>query len=498
MKANVTELFNNARKLLDNGETKKSIKLARYAATKTQNPLIRTINLSGILIDAGSDLKNTNLIWEGVRLLESQKDYVKKQHLYSLHYNLGTGYLAIGQKERGYGPGTKPSLSKAVNHFDECLRYQKNYDAQVNLSIALMEQGRYIEALDELREVIPENPKHHKALATRGLTLMKINSWMWKHKCLPQKAFLDYKKAVEIAKDEPIYLKSYKATLQQFKKEVNHPKLHPKKSNKVVNWIWKNKLALNPCPLCAIETPYAFDVYTLPSILKGSKRRPSLEEVIEIINSLHRSFSTARWCLMEGIGIVPIKLKKQITIWRVSPFSTHNIEIGLIMTAFSGFYSILSQISFAINSYFHLKHNEKKVKFNTIWGRPRKYKDIPKNRSELHPALKRTATPALSALYRLALSMEYGLGRYSDLRLLRNSLEHHVVVATYDCQHSSYFKSVDQDDLIQKTIKMGRIAKAAIWYFGATAWRGEYERLKRSIRKDVKIKKGDSPTIIRL
>lgn len=493
MKANVTELFNNARELLDHGETKRAIKLARYAAIKTQNPSIRTINLSGILIDAGSDLKNTKLICEGIRLLELQKNYVKKEHLFPLHYNLGTGYLAIGQKERGYGPGTRPSLSESVNHFDECLRYQKNHDAKVNLSSALMEQGRYIEALDELEEVISENPKHHVALSNRGSTLMKIHDWMWPHTDLRKAALIDYDKAAKLSKDEPIFYKRYLSTLDQLQREVNRPVLQRKAPSKIDKWIWQSKLAMNPCPLCRIETPSAFDTYTLATRLKGGRRRPSATELIALVNTLHQSFGTSRWCLMKGIGITPIKEREQIVILLGSPSARHDLKIGLIMTALSGFYGILSQIAFGLNLYFYLKHNTKKVKFDTIWSSLGNCKGIPQIRSDIHSGLKRLATPPLSALYRLALSMQHGSGRYSELRSLRNSLEHHIVVATTEEIKSTYYESIEIDDLVQKTIKMGRIAKAAIWYFGATVWRGEHERLKRSIRKGVKIKKGETP-----
>lgn len=484
MTSDINLLFQLSQDLISRGKNIEALKTARLAALKSRGNIRSKISLSGILIDAGSALNSIKHVKEGVNLLESIKPFIKRTQHFAYHYNIGTGYLTLGQKERGFGVGTKPSLSKAIDHFDESLRYNNNYDARVNLAIALIDQGRSIEALDELEEVISQNPNHHVAIANRAKALVKINNWIFPHNDLEIQALIDYKKAALLAKDDISYLNQYIRIMKDFEKDIKIPKIIYKNPNQIEKLIWENRLSLNPCPLCNIESPKSFDVYTLHGRLSGPNRRPSSEEVDQIVNSLHRNYSSARYCLLQAINAAPFQGKNQIILMPTPSFSNDSIENGLIIMSFLGFYSILSQISYAMNSYFHLNHNELRVKFNTIWGKPNyKKKSIPLIRSEIHPSLKRIITPSLSALYRLALSLEIGLGRYSDLRILRNNLEHHVVILSKTKRNSRFFKDIDKDELLQKTIKIAIISKAALWYFCSSIWKAEYERLKKISKK---------------
>ncbi|GAG28942.1 unnamed protein product, partial [marine sediment metagenome] len=98
-----------------------------------------------MLIDAGSDLSDLKLIREGIKLLKLDSGLIEENYPINFHYNLGTGYLALGKKERGKGPGTRPSLSEAVKHFDASLSAKQHPDTQTNLASALIAQGRWIE-----------------------------------------------------------------------------------------------------------------------------------------------------------------------------------------------------------------------------------------------------------------------------------------------------------------------------------------------------------------
>jgi tetratricopeptide (TPR) repeat protein len=462
------------------------------------------ITLGGLLIDAGGALNERRLVKEGVDLLEDALASVPDEYLADAHYNLGTGYLALGQRERGVGPGTRASLTNAVSHLNESLQLRPTPNTRTNLAAALMAQGRWIEAYDELEMVLTEVPSHHVALARQAGALIEIYKWSQRHTGLLTAALLNYRKAAELSKDVPLYKGHYQEQIRSLEKRLGKAELKklenftPTPATEVENWIWEQRLSLNMCPLCKIDTPDAFDTAIVGAVLAGGVRRPTITEVYDLVNSLHRSFGAARWCLLQGVGVVEISYPEQIVIIPGSPSACHDLKTGLIVNALSGFYSILSQIAFALNSYLHLGHPDEYVTFQRVWFPKGNRRGIPKTRSELHPRIRRFSAPSLAALYRLAISLEHGLGIYDELRKLRNSLEHHVVVASTDSSGSRYFKTIEPDLLVENAVKMGRIAKAAMLYFGATIWRAEYDRLKRSERAGVVVAPGVGPSVRRL
>jgi len=102
----------------------------------------------------------------------------------------------------------------------------------------------------------------------------------------------------------------------------------------------------------------------------------------------------------------------------------------------------------------------------------------------MHPRLVRPASAELGALFNLAKSFEFGAGRYSGLRKLRNSIAHHIVVATdRGGMTSRYFVTAEVDSLRKSAYDLGRLAKAAIWYLGATVHRAERARARRAAQR---------------
>ena len=255
-----------------------------------------------------------------------------------------------------------------------------------------------------------------------------------------------------------------------------------------MRWIWESRLALNPCPLCRQESPEAFDLFPLAARLEGGHRKPEVDVVLDLVNSLCRNYATARWVLYKAVADPPLESDHVITI-EGNPSARHELPVGLLMSAASGFYALLGQIAFALNSYYRLGHDARDVTFENVWGRPGS-RGLPKDRTILHPALQRRSVPALAALYWLAQSFTHGLGRYADLRKCRNSLEHHVVCAFDAPVESPYYVAFDRRRLEESTLLLGQIARAAIWYFGGAILYGEQERAERLIRRGRKVTKG--------
>ena len=487
--------YARARALLFNEDWKGAVRLARNLARSDPLQWRAAIQAGGTFIDAGAAYKKREWLIEGVDLLtrEIQNVPVAGRHL--AHYNLGNAYLTLGQRERGSGPCTKPSLSEAVSQFDEALAEESPPDYRINLAAALRDQGRLIEALDELNDVIRDYPEKHEASANRALILGKVHSHMNPHQGLLQMALRDISRARELVGKDPHLERAYRSMQQQLSSKAGNANLRHGKQSRTTRWIAENGLNLNPCPLCLIETPEAFDTYSLAGHLSGGRRRPSEQETLDMVNAIHRSYSSARWILLSAAGVGSRPPADHVVTATGAADADHSLRTGLLLDAAAGFYNVLNQVASCVNAYLHLGHPRRKLDLARLWSKPsrRARVPIPLLRADLHPGVTRVASPMLSALYRLALSLEHGSGRYSHLRSLRNRIVHGVVVVRGEADASSYYEVVAKDDLLSDVVKLGRVSKAAVLYLGAMIWRAEYERLKRAKRKGDAVGYGHHP-----
>jgi len=264
------------------------------------------------------------------------------------------------------------------------------------------------------------------------------------------------------------------------------------KPTRIARWIWSNGLNLNLCPFCEAESPDAFDLYALSGFEHNARRTERTEQILDMLNAIHRSYSVARWQLLQGAGVAGRPPRDHVVIQRASQDAQHDLKTGMLLTAASGFYSILNQTAAALNAYFGLNHGEFQISLAKVWwpaGSRKRH--IPRKRSDLHPRLQRTPFLMLSALHRLAFSFEHGSGRYAPLRTLRNSIEHHVVVVRQEELDTQYYKYVDAPNLENNVIKLGQIAKAALLYLGGSIWMEEFKRLQRRMSHGAAVTPGE-------
>lgn len=90
------EFIERGRQQLDCGQPSSAVRTARRAARVISDPVTRAINVGGLLIDAGSDLRKTRFIQEGIDELESVSGQVTESQLATYHYILGTGLRLLG------------------------------------------------------------------------------------------------------------------------------------------------------------------------------------------------------------------------------------------------------------------------------------------------------------------------------------------------------------------------------------------------------------------
>lgn len=491
-------LIEGAQLALRDGLPGQAIRIARIARRKAEDATIGQFSLAAVLIDGGADLRKPHLVREGVGILEALESRLPSGSEATFHYNLGNGYAYLGTRERGKGPGTRPSLETAISHLDESLQYSDRVDTRTNLAGALIDHGRWIEACDELREVLERNPDHHNALAKHGSALMGIHNWTARHDGLLISSLMDHDRAATLAVGDRAFVESYRRVVDRLRKQVAPRSPAAKQKTSFQKWVWSTRLALNPCPLCGLESPSAFDLYPLASRLEGAVRRPTTDELLDLLNTICRNYASARWVLYSATGRAAHLPSDHVITLAGSTGADHRLSVGLLMTATAGFYSLLDQIGYALNAYFHLGHTKpSRLHLDTVWSRPGKPARFPATRADIHPRLLRLATPAVAALYHLTASFQHGKGRYRTLRKLRNHLQHRIVLATRGESGSKYYESITVVELTSQAFLMGRLAKAAIWYVAAAFLEGERDRLHRAQRKGVPVTGGTGPSVRR-
>lgn len=466
------------------GRWREAGKLARTLIRKDPVSWRSAVNAGGQLIESAQGIRRRGLILEAIQLIESALPDVPDNYKSLAHYNLANGYLALGQRERGKGPATRPSLSAAITHLDEALTKTPEPSMRTNLANALSTQGRIVEALDEYNDVLAQYPEHHEALANRAVALEKAFQSIQPHHGLMEVAVCDVRRALELAAGDAVREEQYRGILRRLNQRVAGKKPSWNDSSPQAKWIWTRGLNLNLCPYCAIESPEAFDQYALSGLGSDPRKMERSEQILDMLNAIHRSYSVARWQLLQGsAGIVELP-QDHVVVLRGAQDARHDLATGLLVSAASGFYSVLNQVGSALNAYFDLKHDRRWVDLARVWWElgPRK-QGVPRTRSELHPKFQRRPSPMLSALHRLALSLEHGNGRYAPLRKLRNDIEHHVVVVRQYESTSCLYECVTDGRLAGDVTKLGRISKAALLYLGGALWMEEYQRLKLRSRK---------------
>lgn len=483
MPDSVSTLFAPATQALRAGNAREALRLAAAASRATADRFSREFARSAIEIDAAGLLNDRALLRRAIVRLEAVEPLAPAIASSQFHYNLGNAYLAIGQGEPGKSPGTKPSLAHAVSYLEESLTKAESADARTNLGSALLAQGRWIEALDEFSTVLKSAPNHHNALAMHGSALIGLANWSRNHKGLLIAALNDHIHAVDLAKDEPVYRASYMRVVAQLQAKFKAHTPTEASAGPTARWIWDSRLNLNLCPICESESPEAYDTFPLQGPILSQRRKPTLAELIDTVNSLCRSYGIARLALLQGLAVIEPPEEGQIVSVPSGAPTKHDTQQALVLVAISGFYSVFQQVAYALSSYLHLGHALRDTTFDGVW-RPvgARGRGVPTSRSELHPRICRTSCPALSALHHLALSMQYGRGKYTSLRELRNHLEHHIVVPVTSVHPSRYYFPYLVDELRVSALQLGRLARSAIWYFSGTVLHFERQRAVRAAR----------------
>jgi hypothetical protein len=479
-------LFQQAHALLDAHRFGDGRRKARKAADQMKGHWEGPFDLGRFLVDAGERAVRPVWISEGIRLIESVRAEVPTELLADFSFNLGNAHLSLSCLRRGWSLSARnaEASAQAVSELARTVELAPDsQEARINLVSALMRQGRTIESVDLLTTLLERTPQHPMAFYKRAAAIKDAHHWLHLAPGVLKAGLHDAERA--LATSAPEHIARCEELVVSIKKSLGDGSAHPTTPvtpTKEEAWIWKAGLALNPCPSCRETAPHAFDKHVLQRLLESHDRRPSSQEVAEIVNAWHRTFSTARWTAMSALEPEHALPRGHVMSLRRS--QPDALKVGLLLQAAVGFHSVFDQVAFGLNSCLHLGHEPARADLNNIWYPPGKRQTQPSAQKPtgLQPAIARTLTSPLLALYWLSRSLKDGDGLYRRLREFRNQAEHRVIV-TGDAPASRYYGVLEQKRLEEDVLSLGRLAKAAMWYGGATISNYETKRARQAHKK---------------
>jgi len=199
--------------LIAMGRWHEAVRVARAILREDPNTWRSAVNAGGLMIEAAPEIARRDLLRAAVMRIESELANVPEEFKQVAHYNLGNGYLALGQKERGKGPATRPSISQAITHLDEALSIGAEPNIRINLANALSSQGRTVEALVEYNQIIKQHPEWHEARSNRALALEKAFNCIQPHRGLIEVAVTDMRCALGLAAGDSVRERQYRSKI---------------------------------------------------------------------------------------------------------------------------------------------------------------------------------------------------------------------------------------------------------------------------------------------
>jgi hypothetical protein len=249
-------------------------------------------------------------------------------------------------------------------------------------------------------------------------------------------------------------------------------------------WGLRNRLFLNPLNDVEDQAIAAHDILNLPSFTTGLDEPPS---VIGFFNQLKQEYASARWLYYSGTHTQrPHFSDRAVFLHNTLDYPSYGLAVEQVKLAFRMAYSLFDKIAFFLNQYLKLGIPERQVSFRSIW---RSSANGP-----IRDVFEQSENWPLRGLYWLGKDFFEPEMREStdpDARVLsavRNHLEHkylkvHELSAPEppttpgtDPFYDDLAYSISRQNLEQSTLKLLKLARAALIYLSLGMHREERRR----------------------
>ena len=380
-------------------------------------------------------------------------------------------------------------LRRAVSHpgfaqISEIRRCQ----ITTNLANTLSVIGRTIEAQEYWHRVLNIKPNFGMALGNKGYALFRyaLDLYDTGHQLIFAK--FAYNALGEALSPNALYESDYSGAKSEFKR-FHESILSTVGMNAIIRkisldgydmgtseeeqsyrkWCLENCLFLNPLNDLGNLSIANRDNLALPPFETSSGEPPSF---IGLFNQMKQEYVSARWLLYEGLESDGVHFSdRQVLLYNTLDHTTNCLAIEKIKATFRIIYSLFDKIAFFLNEYMDLGIKPKDVSFRKVWYENHKDKD--RNKWVIWKKFNKSRNSGLRGLFWLSKDLfedefvNVTEPDARDINALRNSLEHkylkiHEMLPNQ--KNNNLAHSVTRDDFTQKTIRMLKLARAALIY----------------------------------
>lgn len=500
---------------MDDNNNEQSIDQSEIASLSDDEALLHI----GLMIDQALDKKAPDLTTRAFELLEE----FEQRELSSTHSVLAHYFRANAWENRLHEAGKKQSwdwdseelqnqileLRRAIRHegFND-LEAIRRCQVYTNLGNKLNSVGRFVEAIEQWDKAITLEENFAMALANRacGLSAYANSLYDSGHYAVLKVAASDgfglasaayaiydapenasYKEQFVVAqKDviEGIDAETVRASLND-----NHSLGRSKAERAYRTWVLQNRLFLNPLNDLGTINIASHDVFTLPSITLSLSEYDSAmpPPVIGFFNQLKQEYVSARFLCFEGLDNYRAHYSdKGVLLYNTLDYPSYSLAAEKMRLAFRSAYSLFDKIAFFLNDYFKVGYPPNRVNFRNIWFE-HKGSD-PKPMRALFVNRKNWPLRGLYWLSKDLFDETFKKVTEPDAHALaeiRNHLEHKYMqlhegwgVAAEGIEHNTggVVHHLSRDEFETKTLRVLKLARAALIYLSLAVHREEYER----------------------
>lgn len=373
-----------------------------------------------------------------------------------------------------------------------------------NLGNQLNTSGRFVEAQEYWSEALALIPRFWMARGNRGQGLIRYAQALYDvghHQVFLVFGHDDLAQAIRAAgrfnpENQPYAKAWFSGQLQNLRdympieeirkgmKLDGHSLGRSKAERTYRSWCLHRRLFLNPLNDLGVYSVAARDVFTLPSFTLPLGEHPVLAG---FFNQMKQEFASARWLYYEGVSTHrPHFSDKEVLIYNTLDYPSYSLGVEKVKLAYRSAYSLFDKIAFFLNSYLNLGIKPTAVSFARVWRE--------KDTGPVRAVFERAANWPWRGLYWLSKDLflpDFREVIEPDMRALkvtRDHMEHkylkvHEMLSARpaDDPASKLFIdtlafSVGRDDLERKTLRVLKLARAALIYLSLGMHREEERR----------------------
>jgi hypothetical protein len=472
----------------------------------------------GTLIDASFDARSASGTDQAFLLLDELRNRnLSADHAALVHYFRANAWA--NREHMQTNPDSwsweQPECQAQILELRRALRHEgfsqlpvvRKCQIFTNLANQLNKIGRFIEAVETFDRALDLDAKFGMARGNRGIALSHYARALYDGGHAGFMLVAAHDALTSAVQDDAFYEGlGYSPAQDFFRKEAANIESHVKiktirrslagkkyalgdgeQERRYRSWCLSQPLFINPLNDLGALSIAAQDVLTLPSLTVGTASRGAMPEVIGFFNQIKQEFVSARYLYYEGLHAKGIHFSdRDVRLYNTLDYPAYSFAAEKMRASFRMAYSLFDKISFFLNHHLQLGHKPKTVSFRSVWYEPKGSPPLP-----LLSKFVSYRNWPLRGLFWLSKDLfeeDFKAVTEPDaesLNEMRNHLEHKYLQLHQEMVapgSSSLGYSIYKGDFAARTLRLLKLARAAVIYLSLAVWSEERKRDSNSSR----------------